>query len=133
MSEPIVFISHSRIKEGMLEAFRDASREMMPLIERDKPGTVVFLLYTDENDTELHVVHVFPDAAAFDRHLEGADERVAKALAFIDPAGYEIYGSPTEQTLETMRGFASELGVPLTLRPLHLSGYIRPAEAESAR
>lgn len=29
----------------MLEAFRDASREMMPLIERDKPGTVVFLLY----------------------------------------------------------------------------------------
>jgi hypothetical protein len=26
MSEPIVFISHSRVKEGMLEAFRDAPK-----------------------------------------------------------------------------------------------------------
>lgn len=87
MSEPIVFISHSRIKVGMLEAFRDASHEMMPLIERDKPGTVVLLPYSDENDTELHVVHVFRGPAAFDRHLEGADERVAQALAFIGTAG----------------------------------------------
>jgi hypothetical protein len=43
----------------------------------------VFLLYTDEYDTELRVVHAFPDADAFDRDLESADERVAKALAFI--------------------------------------------------
>jgi hypothetical protein len=46
MSEPIVFISHSRVKQGKLEAFKDLARETIPLIERGKPGTVVFLGYT---------------------------------------------------------------------------------------
>jgi hypothetical protein len=46
------------------------------VIERDKPGTVAFLPYTDD---ELSIVHVFPDAAAIDDHLEGVNERVAEA------------------------------------------------------
>ena len=43
MAEPIVFISHSRFKPGAFDMYRELSREVTPLIERDKPGTVVFL------------------------------------------------------------------------------------------
>ena len=125
MAEPIVFISHSRFKAGAFDGYRELSREVTPLIERDKPGTVVFLQYADQANTELHVVHVFPDAEAMARHLEGVDERVAKALEFIDSVGYEIYGSPSEPVLERMQGFAQETGATLTVRPYHIAGYIR--------
>jgi hypothetical protein len=126
MSEPIVFISHSKVKEGKLEDLKELARENFSLIEQGKPGTVVFLGYTDEDGAEVHFVHAFPDADAMDRHLEGVDERAAAALEFIEIAGYEIYGSPSEQTLATMQRFASQLGVPLNVRPRYLGGYLRP-------
>jgi quinol monooxygenase YgiN len=127
MSDPIVFISHSRIKQGELEALKRYAQEIAPVIERGKPGTVVFLAYTDEAGSELHMVHAFPDADAMRRHLEGVDERVAAASELIETTGYEIYGSPSKPVLETMRAFAAELGVPLTVRPSHLGGYVRPS------
>ena len=127
MAEPIVFISHSRFKAGAFDGYRELSGKVTPLIERDKPGTVVFLQYADDANTELHVVHVFPDADAMARHLEGVDERAAKALEFIDSVGYEIYGSPSEPVLERMQGFAQETGATLTVRPHHIAGYLRSA------
>jgi quinol monooxygenase YgiN len=94
MSDPIVFISHSRVKEGNLEALegyaREIAPEIAPVIEQAKPGTVVFLAYTDEAGSELHMVHAFPDAEAMRRHLEGVDERVAAASELIETTGYEI-------------------------------------------
>lgn len=126
MPGPIVFISRSRIKPGAAQALDELFREAVPALERDKPGTIVFLAYTDEARTEVHIVHVFPDAEAMDRHLEGVDERAAKALELIETAGYEIFGAPSVRTLETMRGYAAELGVPLEIRPEHVGGYVRP-------
>ena len=126
MPEPIVFISHSRVKEGQLASLKDLFRETVPMIEHDKPGTVVFQAYTNEDGTEVHIVHAFPDADAMDRHLEGVDERAAKAYEYIETAGFEIFGLPSETTLGTMRGFASKLGVPLIVHPHHLGGYLRP-------
>ncbi len=97
-----------------------------PMLERDKPGTLVFLAYANEDGTEADVVHVFPDAEAMARHLEGASERAAASMKVIETIGYEIYGSPSEPVLETMRGFATTSGADLRVRPDHLGGYLRP-------
>jgi hypothetical protein len=66
-------------------------------------------------------------ADAMERHLEGADERAAKALEFIDSVGYEIYGSPSEVVLERMQEFADHTGATLTVLPHHIAGYLRSA------
>jgi hypothetical protein len=126
VSGPIVFISHSRVKEGKADGFRDFFLASARSLEMDKPGTVVFLAFANEDRTDADIVHVFPDADAMDRHLEGVGERAEEAFQFIETAGYEIYGSPSEGTLETMRGFASSLGVPMTVRPELVGGYVRP-------
>jgi quinol monooxygenase YgiN len=125
MSEPIVFVSHSRLKDGQLEGFREFLREGARALERDKPGTVVFLAYADVSGTEATIVHAFPDAAAMDAHLEGVEERAGAADTFIETTGYEIYGAPSPQVLEAMRQFATSEGVPLAIRPDHLGGYLR--------
>ena len=58
MSEPIVFVSHFRIKEGKLDAFRQHTKETSLLLEADKPRTSAFLPYASD-DGRVTIVHVF--------------------------------------------------------------------------
>ena len=125
MPEPIVFISHSAVKEGKFEGFREAFRDVATAIDADKPGTVVFLAHADEDGGEISVVHIFPDAEAMGLHLQGVQERMGVAMEFIETKGYEIYGTPSEPVLEAMRGFANAEGVPLSVQTDHVGGYLR--------
>jgi hypothetical protein len=124
MSQPIVFISTHRIKEGKLNELKDLSRKMTPLIEEGKPKTVFFQAYLNDEGTELTFVHVFPDAGAMDLHFEGADERSGKAYEFIQPERFEIYGSASHNVMATMRRQAGP-GIGLTVKPQNLAGFIR--------
>ena len=125
MAGPIVFISHNRIKPGKLDELTAYAPQVADRIERDKPGTVVFLMYTADQGSDAHIVHVFPDAEAMQAHMEGLDERAAAAFEFIETTGYEIYGSPSDPVLETMRAYADRSAVPLTVYPDHMAGYVR--------
>ena len=125
MSGPIVFISHNAVKDGKLEGFREAFGEVAEALDAEKPGTVVYLAFADEEGSEVSVVHVFPDADAMGAHLQGVRERMAKAVGFIETTGYEIYGAPSDPVLEAMRGFADSEGVPLQVQRDHLGGYLR--------
>ena len=77
MSAPVVFISHFAVKEGKLDDLRRLSAEVETQLRADKPGTVAYLMYLDEEGTRFTVAHCFPDADAMDRHFEGSDERSA--------------------------------------------------------
>ena len=94
MGRPIVFISHQRVKPGRFEEFAEFFAKGSKEIETDKPGTVVFLAFADRDRDETRIVHVFPDAEAMDRHMEGADERSARAYEFLEPLEIDVYGSP---------------------------------------
>jgi hypothetical protein len=50
MSEPIVFISHFRVKEGKLDGYRRLQRDATRALEAEKPRTVAFLSYLDDSD-----------------------------------------------------------------------------------
>lgn len=124
MGQPIVFISHSVIKDGALEGFREFIGAGSKALEADKPGTVAFLVYLNEEGTRASIVHVFPDADAMTAHLQGVEERSEDADAFIQTTGYEIYGSPNGRVLQMMRAFADSSGVPLEVHPDHVGGYL---------
>ena len=97
-------------------------------IEADKPGTVVFLAYVDADRGETRIVHVFPDAAAMDRHMQGADERSAQAYQFLEPLEIDVYGAPSAGVIAEIEGLAGH-GVKLTLMPGSVGGYLRPSSA----
>jgi quinol monooxygenase YgiN len=126
MSEQMVLISKHRIKEGKLEELRQLNKEVMPMIEASKPGTVFQGAYVSENGSEVRFVHVFPDADAFERHLIGADERIARAYEFIEPVSMEIFGSPGEKVIQMFKEMESR-GISLHLWPKYLGGLIRLA------
>jgi quinol monooxygenase YgiN len=129
MPDPIVFISHSAIKQGQLDGLRDFLRTGAKALDEEKPGTVAFLAYIDDSAESLSIVHVFPSADAMTAHLQGVEQRSQEADAFIETTGYEIYGSPDEGVLGMMRAFAANSGVPLELHPEPVGGYLRLGRA----
>ena len=126
MSEPIVFISHNRLKQGKLDEFERVYREVVKSIEVDKPGTLVQIAYVNEERTRVTFIHLFPDAAAFDLHLQGVAERTEIADEFIESESFEVYGKPNTGVLASLRN-ATGPGVTLSVHPQYLGGFTRPA------
>jgi len=124
MSEPIVLISHHTIREGKLDAFRTFFPQGTQLIWEQKPGTLVFLAYVDEDSGEVSFVHVFPDAEAVDVHIEGVDERSKQAYEFMQPKSFEIYGTPSDEVLEMMEPTTGS-GVTLSINKDYIGGFLR--------
>lgn len=125
MAEPITFISHFRVKEGKAEAVRSMFAAGATQLSAAKPRTAAFLGYLDEGGSSLTIVHLFPDGAAMDLHVEGAAERSQAAYELFEPAGWEIYGTPSPAALEMIRRQAAQAGVSLTLGPDSLGGFSR--------
>jgi hypothetical protein len=125
MSAPVVFVSHFKVKEGTLPDLKRLAADVIPQLREDKPRTVLYLAYLDEQGSEISFLHAFPDADSMDAHFEGVDERVAAAYQYVEPRGWEIYGRPNEGALETMRQAASSAGVTLTVLADHLGGFLR--------
>ena len=120
MSEPVVFISHFAIKEGALDDLKRMTADGAAGLFDEKPGTVLFLSYLDEDGGRISFLHAFPDADALDRHVEGADERSAAAYELIEPRGWEFYGTPSDRVMEGMRASAERFGVVLGESLRHL-------------
>ena len=126
MSEPVVFISHFRIKEGRLEAVGQLNKEVTQRLEAEKPRTLVFLAYMDRERTRISFLHVFADQESMDVHFEGSDERGRAAYELVVPEGWDVYGQPSDAAFETLRQVAAAGGVPLTVQPTYVSGFLRP-------
>jgi len=126
MAEPIVFISHFKVKAGKLEGFKRAFQETIKLLEAEKPRTLAQIAYVNDSGTQLTIIHLFGDADAMDIHFQGAEQRSNAAYEFIEPDGFEIYGTPSNQVVTSMRGEAAVAGVSLNIQPTHLAGFIRP-------
>ena len=99
--------------------------EIAEQLQADKPRTLAFLAYLNENDTQMTVVHVFGDAESMDLHFRGSDERSEAAYEFLQPDGWEIYGEPSEEVVESMRAAAAASGVTLTFQPEFVAGFLR--------
>jgi hypothetical protein len=122
---PVAFVSHFRIKEGKLEAAREAFATVSTQLGASRPRTAAYLAFVDEAGQRLSILHVFPDAEAMDLHAEGAGERSKAAFELFEPAGWEIYGKPSVAALKAIEDMAEEWSVPVSIEREALGGFIR--------
>ena len=98
MSEPIVFISNQRIKEGKLDEYTQAYRQVAELTEANKPGTVAHLAYVNEDGTEMSIVHVFPDAESMELHMQGLTNLRRRRSSSWRSSALRFVGSPVTRS-----------------------------------
>lgn len=129
VSQPIIFVSRNKIKQGKAVQFRKHYRDSVPSIFAGKAGTLAQLAYENEEATEVTIVRLFPDADALDLQISGAAERSNKTYEFIEPLSIEIYGTPNPAALEKMVKIAGS-EVTLMTNPNYLGGFIRLIKTE---
>ena len=124
MSGPLIFISRSTVKPGKREQYREHLLAANEIVDSEEPRMIGFNTYWSEDGSDTSTVQIHPDEESVDTHLKIFFGRLADR-AFDALATYEIdiYGSPSEATLQAM----SELpGVTLRVLPVHLAGFLRP-------
>jgi hypothetical protein len=124
MSEPIIFISHQRVKEGKLEGNKQYYRQVAEQAKANKPGTIAHLAYLNEEGSEQSIIHIFPDAESMELHMIGVDELAKKAYEYVEILSFEIYGKPTDTVLERMMQIVGS-SITVNIRPQLVGGYIR--------
>jgi hypothetical protein len=127
MPEPIVFISHFTVQDDKLPAITELANEVAAQLRLEKPRTVLYLSFVDQAAGTLSFLHAFPDAESMDEHFEGSDQRSRAAYEFLRPAGWEVYGRPSDAALDVLRQAADAAGVAMTTRPELVAGFVRLA------
>ncbi|MDX1437021.1 MAG: hypothetical protein R3335_09435 [Anaerolineales bacterium] len=124
MTDPILFISHNRIKEGKFDELGRYNQEALEKIKADKPRTHLMHAFLSEDNSMISFVHLFLDAEALDLHMQGAAERAEKAYELIEAAGIEIYGAPSNGVLEAFKRIEAS-GIRVSYNPTYMGGFIR--------
>ncbi len=124
MSDPIVFIARQKIKEGKLEGYKQNFQEVLKFIEPNKPNTIAFLNYVNEDGTEATLIQMYANIESWEQHMLGLGEIAKKSYEFMDVMTFEIYGNPTGAVLTMMTNLAKS-GVPVKIMPQRIGGFIR--------
>jgi hypothetical protein len=135
MSEPLIFISTWRIKEGKLEDYKRFTKEMTAIYQAKEPQLIAFHVFCNEDGTEMTSVQVHPDAASMDFHMQVLEQALGEEIRqwveradFLEPKHIEICGTPSARLLEADRSLV-EAGVVRDLKPVHIAGFTRSSKA----
>jgi hypothetical protein len=110
VSEPIVYIDHSDIREGSLDELRAGVRRLVDFIDVREPQLITYGFYIDEDAARMTVVAVHPDSASLELHMDIGSTEFAKLAHLLSLTAIECYGHPSERALEQLRRKAATLG-----------------------
>lgn len=99
MSQPLVYVDHSNVREGALASLKAAIADLAEFVEREEPQLVSYSAYFSQDGTTMTVVHVHTDAASLDFHMNVASPRFAKFADLLALRSIDIYGEPSEAAL----------------------------------
>ena len=127
MSGPFIFIATNRLKPGKFDEEKARVPGLVEFVQASEPRLLAFNEYANEEGTEVSVVQVHPNADSMAFHMEVVAERAAAAYAETVDAttGIQVFGTPDNAIVEMLRRQAGT-GVPLSIKPHHLGGFIRP-------
>jgi hypothetical protein len=128
MTDAIVYIDQSEIREGKLVELEAGIGKLVDFIEAREPQLISYGFYIDEQAARMTVVAVHPDAASLELHLEIGGPEFRKLANLIELRRIEVYGRPTDTVMRQLRQKAEMLGedAEVFVRELR-AGFTRPS------
>jgi hypothetical protein len=110
MSQPLIYIDTSDVREGALEELKGAVTELAEFVDANEPQLVAYSVYFNDDDTQMTVLHVHVDSASLEYHMEVAGPIFRKLADLVSLTSIRIYGEPTQKALEQLHDKARLLG-----------------------
>ncbi|MBP2683894.1 MAG: hypothetical protein H6Q79_1933 [Deltaproteobacteria bacterium] len=110
MSEPIIYVDCSEIREGKFEQLKTAMNGLVGFVKANEPRLIAYNVYFTGDGTRMTVVHVHPDSASMEFHMKVAGPAFPKLVEFIKLLTIDVYGEPGDSLVEQLRRKAQMLG-----------------------
>lgn len=110
MTQPIVYIDTSAIREGKLEELELAMKRLAAFVEANVPQLISYGFFLDGDRTQMTVVAVHPDSASLEFHMDVGGAEFRKFADLIDLSRIEVYGDVSEAVQERLHRKARMLG-----------------------
>ena len=130
MSEPIIYIDRSDVREGKLAELRPAIEGLADFVKANEPRIIAYRVYLNEAGTQMTVLHIHPDQASLEFHMKVAGPAFAKFKDLIRLSGIDIYGMPSEQLRDQLKEKARLLGTGTVNIYEFRAGFSRLASAQ---
>jgi hypothetical protein len=106
----IVYVDISDVREGALEDLKAGMNELVDFVEANEPRLLAYNVYFSDDGTRMTVVHVHPDTASLEYHMEVAGPFFRNFVDFVTLSSTHIYGEPSEKLLQQAHEKAAMLG-----------------------
>jgi hypothetical protein len=110
MTQPIVYIDTSSIREGKLEELEAAMKRLAAFVEANVSQLISYGFFLDGARTQMTVVAVHPDSASLEFHMDVGGAEFRKFADLIDLSRIEVYGAVSQAVLERLHQKARMLG-----------------------
>jgi quinol monooxygenase YgiN len=127
MSDAIVYVDTSDVREGALERLKPAIKELVDFVDANEPRLIAYNVYLSDDGTRMTVVHVHPDSASLEYHMEVVGPVFRQFVELVTLSSIHLYGGPSEKLLKQLHEKAQLLGrgaVLVEVEALH-AGFIR--------
>jgi quinol monooxygenase YgiN len=108
MSEPVISIDTSLIRDGRLDELKSAVADLVEFVRANEPRPIAYEVYVDPTGSRMTVVQVHPDSASME--LTVAGPAFAGFAELITLSTVDVYGTPSEGLLELLRRKVQMLG-----------------------
>lgn len=110
MSQPIIYVDTSAVRDGKLEELKEAMENLTAFVEANMPQLISYGFFLNEDQTRMTVVAVHPDSASLRFHMDAGGEEFRKFGEFLDLLGIEVYGRVSDAVRERLHQKARMLG-----------------------
>lgn len=110
MSELIVYVDRSRVREGMLDDLEAGMGELVAFVEANEPEILSYDVFFDADGERMTVMHVHANPASLAFHMEIGGPEFQAVAPYIDLEAIDVYGRVDEALREQLRAKASSLG-----------------------
>jgi hypothetical protein len=110
ISDAMVYVDTADVREGALEGLKPAIKELVDFVDANEPRLVAYNVYLSDDGTRMTVVHVHPDSASLEYHMEVAGPVFRQFAEFVTLSSIRLYGEPSEKLLKQLHEKARLLG-----------------------
>jgi hypothetical protein len=110
MSQPLVYIDTSEVREGVLDELKGAIEELVAFIDANEPQILAYSVYFSEDGSRMTVVHLHADSASFDYHMDVAGPAFRRFADLLTLSSIRVYGEPSDKAVGQLHEKARLLG-----------------------
>ena len=125
MPQPLIYVDTSEVREGALEELKKAIGELADFVQANEPQLLSYSVYFSDDGSRMTVVHVHPDSASLDYHMDVAGSRFGRFSDLLTLSSIHLYGEPSPKAVRQLREKVDLLGSgSLIVQSLH-AGFSR--------